>query len=318
MLLSIANFRLLALSILATFAIAVALRNIGQLRDRNGIDIPILKTSFHSNLVDFMSTTEVTIEFKNSLATEMLDVVYTQPIDPQAALFSMIVKVGDRTIKASAGEKEAAKKVFNDAKNAGHGAYLARINDDQPDVYSLSLGNVRAGETVVVSISYVTEVLLDDNRDDGSVLRFSIPLGLFQRYSPHHASSRSGFDSERSKAPSLGTPAEIAMDILVDIQMPCDIASVSSPSSVPLTLTFGKHSHRMASVSAHPSSADGDFVLLIERSEPFTSSLWLPDESLASADHQITSTMLSIYPNLPSAPLNEQLSEVIFIVDQSG
>jgi len=143
-----------------------------QLRDSNGVDIPIVKVSFQSNVVDFISTTEVTIEFKNSSPSEMMEVVYTQPMDPQASLFKMVVKIGDRVIEANAREKEAAKKAYDDAKDAGHGAYLASISDDQPDVYSLSLGNVPPGETVVVMISYVTEVLLDDNRVDGSSTLF--------------------------------------------------------------------------------------------------------------------------------------------------
>lgn len=293
-----------------------------QLRDRNGVDIPIVKASFQSNVVDFISTTEVTIEFKNSSPSEMMEVVYTQPMDPQASLFKMVVKIGERVIEANAREKEAAKKAYDDAKDAGHGAYLASISDDQPDVYSLSLGNVPPGETVVVMISYVTEVLLDDNRVDGSVLRFSIPLGLFQRYSPRHAPSTSRFGSHRSDSTALGSAAEIPMDIQVAIQMPCDITSVSSPSSVPVKVALGKDSRRTASVTAHPSSRDGDFVLLIERSDPFKSSLWLPDLADTSATtvggcSEIPS-MLSINPNLPRAPQNEQLSEIVFIVDRSG
>ena len=62
----------------------------------------------------------------------------------------------------------------------------------------------------------------------------------------------------------------------------------------------------------------GDFVLLIERDEPYKSCVWLPegtedDEELAS-----TTVMTSICPDMSMSYENEQLSEIIFIIDRSG
>lgn len=306
-----------------------------QLFDVAGNVIPIVSLSIESDVVDFVHSTRLSMTFKNPSLSELIDVTYVQPIDPEAALYEMRVCVGDRTIEASAKEKGHAKKVFEDAKRAGHGAYLGRRDDHMSDVYRLSLGNVLPGEEVMVIVSFVAEVNLEDNREDGSVLRFSIPLGLFQRYSPTHRSS------QRPDAHSYDVNAVVPVVINVRLDMACGITAVTSPSAVPLDLRFDKGGRSGATITAHTSSSIGDFVLLIEREEAYESCLWVPsmasggsdttegrdqDEQMQVGQAKSEATkllapvacMTTMFPNLPVVFDNDQLCEIIFIVDRSG
>ena len=307
------------------------------LTDRNGAILPALKASFTSTVVDFMSITQLKLDFQNTFEADMIEVFYTHPVDPDAALTEMRACFGDREVVACVKEKELAKDMYLQAVAEGHGASIVERDANQTDIYCLSVGNISAGESVSIILSFVTELILVDNQDEVSILRFSLPLGLFDRYSPVAPESIAGpscSETSPHDAPTfkiLGGAKEVPTDICVNLKMPCDIASVMSPSAVPLQLEFEKNNHRCCKVMAHTTSFVGDFVILIQRAVRSASSLWIseqPEERIPSAQENegadvhafVTGSvpcMLTLHP-MHQAPSDESLNEVIFIVDRSG
>ena len=77
-------------------------------------------------------------------------------------------------------EKQKAKDTYDDAIASGHGtltvyfahsrsnsskgAYLLEEKDDQPFVFSASVGNLPPGKAVLLTISYVTELDFEDGK----------------------------------------------------------------------------------------------------------------------------------------------------------
>ena len=307
------------------------------LKDKNGHSLPVLKASFSSYVIDFLSKTHLKLIFKNNLDTELIEVVYTQPMDPDAAVFQMKVAVGDRIVEAEIKEKEEAKRSYKNAIQSGKGAYLAEKDQTQSDVFHFSIGNIRPNEEVVVHLSYVAEVILDENCQDGSTLRFSIPLGICHRYTPALSSS---MEFQGAGTNFMGSKHNVPIDVAVDISMPCAITTLSSPSSSSLTVHYDQYTRRRATISAQTSSSVGDFIILIGRAESYKSYLWLPDftsppaatgastgatigalsaEKKRPADSSWESmAMISLQPKVSTMYSTDQIVDVIFIVDRSG
>ncbi|PWA26202.1 hypothetical protein CCH79_00013719, partial [Gambusia affinis] len=65
-------------------------------------------------------------------------------------------------------EKETARKEYKQAIAKGHGAYL--MDQDAPDVFTISVGNLPPGATVLIKVIFVSELVVRD----GSIL-FSLP-----------------------------------------------------------------------------------------------------------------------------------------------
>ncbi len=56
-------------------------------------------------------------------------------------------------------EKEAAHKAYKEAVSQGHGAYL--LDEEKPDVFSVSVGNLPPKADIVIKIKYITELSVD-------------------------------------------------------------------------------------------------------------------------------------------------------------
>jgi hypothetical protein len=254
-----------------------------DLRDSAGLSATIVKSTITSAVVDFVSTTSISLVFLSDSEKEMTEVIYSQPIDPNATIFSMKIEVDGRTIESSIREKSDAAHEYEEAVKSGHGAYLGRVSVDEPDVYQLCIGNLPPKTQVLVTVSYLSEALLEDNSAaDKSTLRISYPIGMFPRYTPAGRSpfletgTRFGFGTGTGTGTSGEGISDIPIDIEVKIQQPCGISSISSKSDSPLHIRFGRSGNQSAVIKTSTSSIVGDFVLIVERFDGYKSCLWVP------------------------------------------
>ena len=318
------------------------------LKDKKGVVASLVSSSISSSVFDFVSTTSITLRFLSDSEDEMLEVVYSQPIDPNATIYSMEVVIEGRTIKSELREKTEARKLYSDSVDTGHGAFLGENDSNQSDIYCLSIGNILPKTEVLINFSYLSELVLEDNSESNkSTLRASYPVGMFRRYSP---AGRSLADKDRSGTSGTGVN-DIPIDIEVNIEMPCDISSISSQSDAPLRVNFGRDSHQTANVKSIISPSTGDFILIIGRVEGYRSCLWVPflvdptaevgtiaastgpglsqdcsdwievspdENNNESVPIKTVPCMLSLFPNTSGHYSNDQLSEIVFIVDRSG
>ena len=86
-------------------------------------------------------------------------------------------------------------------------------------MYTCQVGNIGPNETVVVTLSTFAEIVLEDN-ESKSVIRFSLPVGLFSRYQmgKHVAST--------SPTTDIGAGIEVPVQVQVDIGMSTEISSI--------------------------------------------------------------------------------------------
>ena len=101
---------------------------------------------------------------------------YTRSI--QFAVCAFRAEVDGKVIEGKIKEKQKARETYDDAIAQGHGtcsrsiiayllstgAYLLEEKDNQPSVFSASVGNLPAGKAVLLTITYVTELDFEDGK----------------------------------------------------------------------------------------------------------------------------------------------------------
>jgi Ca-activated chloride channel family protein len=123
---------------------------------------------------------------------------YVFPASTRAAVYAMRMRIGDQVIIAKIKEREKAKQEFDKAKQEGKSASL--LEQNRPNVFSMSLANVMPGDQVEVELRY-TELLAPT---DG-VYEVVFPTVVGPRYSSQPESSSFGAPQESApiKVPYL-------------------------------------------------------------------------------------------------------------------
>lgn len=103
--------------------------------------------------------------------------VYVFPLPENAAVDQMRMTIGERVIEGQIKEREAAKKVYEKARQSGRRASL--VEQERPNIFTTSVANIPPGESIEVSIEYQHEAAVEGSRYS---LRF--PMTITPRYTP--------------------------------------------------------------------------------------------------------------------------------------
>ncbi|CAF3940942.1 unnamed protein product [Adineta steineri] len=137
-------------------------------------------------------------------------------------IYSFIARIDDREITAQLKEKKTAHKEYNEALQAGHGAYLLEQDENSQDNFVINVGALPPSKECEIVISYVTELNLVEN---GTKIRFVIPTTIAPRYNP----GIGGISSPASTTSKYVQSAPYTIDFCCQVEK-VGIASVSSVS----------------------------------------------------------------------------------------
>ena len=140
------------------------------------LQFPSLKTNVEVDLSGDLARVRVTQTFENPLQTP-IHARYLFPLNKNAAVFGLTMKVGNELIKATIKEKAVAKKIFTQAKQAGKAAAL--LTQQRPNMFTQRIANLLPNLPIEVIIEY-TEALT--RVDDAYEL--VVPLVVGPRYNP--------------------------------------------------------------------------------------------------------------------------------------
>ena len=120
-------------------------------------------------------------------------------------------------------ERDEAFKEYDDALEAGHGGFL--LDEERADVFTASLGNLKPGSTVELSVTYVTELAAE-----GEAVRFTLPTTVSPRYAP--AADKQGVGPTPAEVlnPPVAFRVPYGFSFDMDVTMSGAIRSVQSPS----------------------------------------------------------------------------------------
>ncbi len=214
-----------------------------------GVDVfPLASTRASVRVAGAIADVSVTQVYKNSGA-KTLEALYLFPLSTRAAVHAMKMTVGDRVIEARIHEKEQARRVYERAHAEGRTASL--VEQLRPNVFQMSVTNVRPGDEVRVELSYA-ELIVPEAR----TYEFVFPTVVGPRYSREGAGVAAATTAARGAGqPYLptGAPAAHTFALGASLVGPMAFQTVASPS-------HKVHVERPAPAEARVALAEGDDV----------------------------------------------------------
>ncbi len=189
-------------------------------------------TDVDAQVSGFVSSVTVTQEFENPFS-EPVEAVYVFPLPDDAAVDEMTLVAGDRVIRAQIHKREAARRIYEEAKQAGRHAAL--LDQERPNIFTQSVANLLPHETVKVTLHYVNKLRFDDGQ-----YVFNFPMTVGPRYIPGaavpgesqgsgtHADTTDVLDASRITPPVERTGRDISVKVRLDAGLPIEgLESVS-------------------------------------------------------------------------------------------
>ena len=146
------------------------------------VECPLKHTDVKASISGFIARVTVTQTFDNPFY-EKIEAVYVFPLPHTAAVDDMTMVIGERRIVGLIKRRDEARAVYERAIEQGATASL--LEQERPNIFTQSVGNIKPGEEIRIEISYV-DVL---NYDMGSY-EFHFPMVVGPRYIPGTPTSK--------------------------------------------------------------------------------------------------------------------------------
>ncbi|MBX3193328.1 MAG: VWA domain-containing protein, partial [Labilithrix sp.] len=232
----------------------------GTMRTTRGASLPLTRTDVKAKVNGPVADVEVVQIFENDRG-EAIEAVYLFPLPHRASVHHMQFRIGARVVSAVVKEKEEAKRTYERARAEGRAASL--LEQERPNLFTLSVANVPAGETIEVTLGY-QEIL----GYDGGAFCFVFPMIASERY---HAGkpTRGGAtdevpDARRIRPLRLATGtrnADVSLEIELDARVPIE-APRSPTHAIEVTATGrGRFAICLAPGASGDAIPNRDFVL---------------------------------------------------------
>ncbi|MEM7427642.1 MAG: VIT and VWA domain-containing protein, partial [Pseudomonadota bacterium] len=148
---------------------------IARVDDRE-ISFPSLNTEISGKLRGDLAEITVRQTFVNPTQRPM-NAKYLFPLNKDAAVHAMQMRIGDELVSAQIGKKADARKTYETAKRKGKSAAL--LEQHRPNMFTQEIANLMPGAPVVITIKYTQAV----PRVDGAY-ELRVPLVVGPRYIP--------------------------------------------------------------------------------------------------------------------------------------
>lgn len=272
--------------------------------------LPLLDSEAHSTILSTTSRTVLKQTFTNPSKQDAIkECIYTFPLCDGVSVVSFTCRIGKKVLHGLVKEKFKAKQLFDDAVAKGETAGLLEQAPEASDVFSTKLGNIPAGESVIVEITYIGE--LKHHETDG--IRFTIPTKIAPRYGSGPGAAYT----------SLAAQPNSGIKIIVDVNMPegSFIKGVQSPSH-PIAVSMGTvstatnadplMSKASATLSLGSAALEKDFVLIVQAKDVGIPKAILETHPTIPGSRALMATLVPKFSLPPSRP------EIVFVADRSG
>jgi Ca-activated chloride channel family protein len=144
--------------------------------DEQIVECPLKHTDVKANISGFIARVTVTQTFHNPY-DEKIEAVYVFPLPHSAAIDDMTMTVGERRIVGLIKRRAEAQALYQKAIQQGKTASL--LEQERPNIFTQSVGNIQPKDEVRIEISYVD--VLDY---DMGTYEFHFPMVVGPRYIP--------------------------------------------------------------------------------------------------------------------------------------
>ncbi|KAM4731321.1 protein mono-ADP-ribosyltransferase PARP4 [Anableps anableps] len=270
------------------------------LLDSSGQQLPLQAVHVKCRLMDLLSQVIIFQKYTNQ-SSVAIEAKYVFPLEDSAAVCGFEAFINGKHVVGKVKEKETARMEYRRAIERGHGAYL--MDQDAPDVFTISVGNLPPGATVLIKVTFVSELVVRD----GSIL-FSLPGSV----APWQESAALNQTTQVSVV-KVQVANEAAREFTLDmsVEMPYEISSLKCIThQVKIKRTDSK-----AVVSVLPGQVMGSdgFQLSVTLSEVHLPRMWV--EKHPDKDSQ--ACMLVFYPDF-EFDSSSGAGEIVLLLDTSG
>lgn len=274
---------------------------------------PLSHTDVTAQISGYMARVHVKQSFQNPF-NDKIEATYTFPLSDTGAVDSMVMRVGNRTIKGQIKTRDDARKIYDDAKNAGHVASL--LDQERANIFTQSVANIEPGKTIEITIDYVELLSYDAGK-----FSFVFPTVVGPRFMPGQADGAGGTDqvpdAARLKPPVVPTGERSGHDISINVNIDSGVPihNLSSKLHEILINQIGNE-HASLSLKDKASIANKDFVLTWDVAADKMQSGYLTYRDPAGKDSGFFTLMLM--PPKQVTPESVAPKEMIFLIDCSG
>jgi Ca-activated chloride channel family protein len=267
---------------------------------RQNTEVPLMGVSVDAEVSSFCARVVVTQRYVNH-ESNPIEAVYVFPLDEGAAVCGFEAIIDGTLVVGEVKEREQAFNLYDRAIEQGHGAFL--LDEERPDVFQASVGNLLPGKEVLVKLAYVTELSVE-----GRSLRFSIPTTVSPRYAP--AQDRVGVGRADSEAlnPPLAWQVPYGLNLSVRLTTTGAISRIESPSHPVAVTTNGNQA--TVTLATRETALDRDFVLIVDAAGLDAPQAWIERDDEGGQAIAVGF--------VPSFTAGRTASDVTFLVDRSG
>lgn len=266
----------------------------------SGNEVPLKSVEVTGNINGLTCQWEMIQKFVNT-EDKAIEAVFSFPLPSDATLSRLKILTGKRTIVATPEEREKAFEQYDEAIAQGDGAFL--LDQERPNFFVMSLGNVLPGQGVEIHISMFQLLQAQSHQ-----ARVSFPVAVVPRYSPDQGSSEA-IEWDRVE-PEFTDAAPYGFNLTLNIRQNSAIRVVESPSH-PIKVANEKNS-AVVSLSQTTTMPDSDVIISFELVEDFKP--LLSCNRLNQQDH----ILFEVFPQFSDTGDSQKTKEITFIVDCSG
>lgn len=278
----------------------------GILFQHDGAPVPLVGVEVQGDIAGSGAKVKISQSFINT-EKKPIEAVYKFPLPENAAICGFRALIDGRIIEGVIEEKEKAFEKYDKALEDGHKAQL--LDEERPNIFTLSVGNIQPGGTVIIEINYVT--LLESYNSE---VRFCLPTTISPRFTPASQKDDNGIPVSDIVNPPFAMSVPYGLSINIHIHGRKSITSIESPSHTINTKFEGDDA--VVSFSSGKAAMDRDFILTVAYEKKFASKAFLSknnDETFIQI-HLMTDEMDEL-GKTGNAP---QKKEIIFVLDCSG
>ena len=190
-----------------------------------GHAVPLVSVHVEAEIRDYGAWVVLIQRYRND-ESQPIEAVYKFPLDEAAAVCGFEATIDGRRVVGVVEEREKAFEKYDQAMAAGHGAYL--LDQERPDVFTVSVGNVPPGKEVVLRITTVSELALE-----GDAIRFVLPTTISPRYAPAEDLRGVGIPPADLVTPPYALAVPYGLSLKVDV---LTSAAIRRVESIPIPL----------------------------------------------------------------------------------
>ena len=271
---------------------------------QEGVDqLPLLSTSAEVNIAGVIADVAITQVYKND-GLKPIEAIYVFPASTRAAVYDMVMKIGNRTIQAEIKEKNQAKAEYEQAKEEGKRASL--LEQERPNVFQMNVANLMPGDQIEVVLKY-TEMLIPEN----GIYEFVYPTVVGPRYSESLAGGEDQYVANPYQKSGEAPLYDFGLDIYLSAGLP--IQNITSTTHKVGINYEGQKAAEIVLDKSEKAAGNRDFILQYQLTGGEIES------GMLLYEHKGENYFLTmVQPPKRVMPESIPAREYIFIVDVSG